>query len=60
MHKLLIAIAATAFIVGAGPSAAKAPTSLAGMSPAGYVKFDAKAKKGKSKAGKKSRSAAKK
>lgn len=60
MQKLLIAIAAAAFWGGAGPSAAQAPAGLAEMHPVGYFKFDAKAKKGKSKAGKQSRSAARK
>ena len=60
MQKLLIAVTAAAFILCAGPSAAQAPSAMAEMNAASHIKFEAKGKKGKSKAGKKSRSAAKK
>jgi len=59
MQKLLIAIIVAAFVVGAGPSAAQVPTALAEMNAVGHIKFEAKGKKGKSKAGKKSRGTAK-
>jgi len=60
MPKLLIAVAAAAFVLGAGPSAANAPSAMAEMNSVGHINFEAKGKKGKSKAGKKSRSAGKK
>jgi len=34
-------------VVGAGPSAAQAPTALAEMNAVGHIKFEAKGKKGK-------------
>jgi hypothetical protein len=59
MKKLLITITAIAFGAAAIPAQAIAPASFTGATASGGIKFEAKAKKGKSKAPKKGKAAAK-
>jgi hypothetical protein len=59
MKKLLIMITAMAFGAAAIPAQAVSLASFTGASATGGVKFEAKAKKGKAKAPKKGKAAAK-
>jgi hypothetical protein len=59
MKKLLIMFTAMAFGAAAIPAQAVAPSTFTGASATGGIKFEAKGKKGKSKAPKKGKAAAK-